>query len=62
MPRPGLEPTVRIDICESAVLNHCAINAFCTSRNNYLVLASPVSLVTCGMDNVSFHLKSWYLM
>jgi hypothetical protein len=32
--RPGLEPTVRIDICESAVLNHFAIKAFCTSRNN----------------------------
>ena len=25
IPRPGLEPTVRIDICESAVLNHFAI-------------------------------------
>jgi hypothetical protein len=32
--RPGLEPTVRIDICESAVLNHFAIKAFCTSRND----------------------------
>jgi hypothetical protein len=32
--RPGLEPTVRIDFCESAVLNHFAIKAFCTSRNN----------------------------
>ena len=34
MPRPGLEPTVRIDICESAALNHFAIKAFCTLRNN----------------------------
>jgi hypothetical protein len=34
MPRSGLEPTVRIDICESAVLNHCALKASCTSRNN----------------------------
>ena len=25
IPRPGLEPTVRIDICESAVPNHFAI-------------------------------------
>jgi hypothetical protein len=30
IPRPGLEPTVRIDICESAVLYQCAIKAFCT--------------------------------
>ena len=28
IPRPGLEPTVKIDICESAVLNHFAIKAF----------------------------------
>ena len=34
IPRSGLEPTVRIDICESAVLNHFAIKAFCTLRNN----------------------------
>jgi hypothetical protein len=34
IPRPGLEPTVRIDICESAVLNHFTIKAFCTLRNN----------------------------
>jgi hypothetical protein len=34
IPRSGLEPTVRIDICESAVLNHFAIKAFCTFRNN----------------------------
>jgi hypothetical protein len=26
----------RIDFCESAVLNHFAIKAFCTSRNNKL--------------------------
>jgi hypothetical protein len=32
--RSGLEPTVRIDICESTVHNHFAIKAFCTSRNN----------------------------
>ncbi len=32
--RSGLEPTVTSDICESAVLNHFAIKAFCTSRNN----------------------------
>ena len=33
IPRSGLEPTVRIDICESAVFNHCAIKVFCTLGN-----------------------------
>ncbi len=28
MPRPGFEPTVRIDICESVVLNHFVIKVF----------------------------------
>jgi hypothetical protein len=27
IPRPGLEPTVRIDICESAVLTNFAIKS-----------------------------------
>jgi hypothetical protein len=34
IPRSGLEPTVSIDICESAVLNHFAIKTFYTLRNN----------------------------
>jgi hypothetical protein len=32
--RPRIEPTVRNEICESAVLNHRAINATNTVRND----------------------------
>ena len=47
MPRPGLEPTVRFDICENAAFTNFAINAIYAMRNNIL---TKIQLEVVGDD------------
>ena len=49
IPRTGLEPTVRIDICENTEINHFAIKAFCTSRNGSRFWPWVRVLAECGL-------------